>query len=365
MRLLKTRPLSGDLLPFSRVASDDCLIACVDEPGEPEYAPRDPSSCRFSGWVVSRRNRATTIIAKVAGAEPREFKPTVARPDVVQALAETCRVENPVCGFRFELDLSHMREDGAPVRLEFTDGDSVLRSATYRICDRRPSASSTPPRAAYKDVWNAASQTEDHAKISVAGYTDEQRFRETAAATVRVLRASVGIQPEDVVLEIGAGVGRVGQALAPICRKWIGTDVSENMLRHARRRLRKLKNVELIATNGWNLDAIASASVDVVYCTVVFMHLDEWDRYNYVREGLRILRPGGRMYADNFNLLGEAGWQFFLKHADEIHPLDRPPNISKSSTPQELQVYFQRAGFVDVQVVSGDMWVYAHGKKPG
>jgi ubiquinone/menaquinone biosynthesis C-methylase UbiE len=93
------------------------------------------------------------------------------------------------------------------------------------------------------------------------------------------------------VLEIGAGVGRVGMVLAPICKGWIGVDMSENMLRHIERRLAGLTNVRTVATNGFDLSGIASESVDVVYSTVVFMHLDEWDRYGYIKEGcFRILK---------------------------------------------------------------------------
>jgi ubiquinone/menaquinone biosynthesis C-methylase UbiE len=120
------------------------------------------------------------------------------------------------------------------------------------------------------------------------------------------------VHRDDVVLEIGAGVGRVGAELAPLCKRWIGADVSENMLSYLHERLREHANVEAVSLNGWDLSPIDSESVDVVYATVVFMHLDDWDRYGYIREGLRVLKPGGRMYVDNTNLLSEPGWERFL-----------------------------------------------------
>ena len=83
--------------------------------------------------------------------------------------------------------------------------------------------------------------------------------------------------------------------------------------------------------------ALSDDSIDVVYCTVVFMHLDEWDRYEYVKEAFRVLKPGGRAYFDNFNLMSEEGWAIFESH----HQIsERPSHISKSSTPQELLKYF-------------------------
>lgn len=218
-------------------------------------------------------------------------------------------------------------------------------------------------RNQYKALWNSVSKSEDEAKGAVSGYTDEDRYRETAQGTVALLQHCVGVRKEDVILEIGAGVGRVGAALAPLCKEWIGTDVSENMTQHMRRRLAGLGNVRIVATNGFNLSAIPSESIDLVYCTVVFMHLDEFERYGYVAEGFRILKPGGRMLVDNVNLLSEPGWQFFLEHC-AIPAHERPPQISRTSTPQELEAYFRHAGFVDIGQLDPDLWIVTFGRKP-
>ncbi len=228
-----------------------------------------------------------------------------------------------------------------------------------------PVVDPTRPRADYKSVWNAVAGDVETAKLAVSGYTDEEEYRKMGESTVLTLQRHTGLFADDVVLEIGAGVGRVGPAIAPLCKKWIATDVSENMLRHVRERTSQYDNVETVATNGWDLSPVGSESVDLVYCTVVFMHLDEWERFNYVREAMRILRPGGRFYVDNFNLLGDDGWTFFMKTLEDYPPLERPPNISKSSTPEELRTYLERAGFADVVVNSNAMWIWVHGRKPG
>jgi len=184
----------------------------------------------------------------------------------------------------------------------------------------------------------------------------------TGEETLRFLQDSAGIGNDDIVLEIGCGIGRVGKVVAPLCRKWIGCDVASNMLSLTAERLKDLSNVELLEISGYNLSGVADASVDVVYCTVVFMHLESWDRYNYIAEGFRVLRPRGRIYVDNINLCSDGGWKVFETHR-AFSPTNRPPHMTQNSTPQEIETYLARAGFSGVRVSTDDDWIRASGIK--
>ncbi len=152
------------------------------------------------------------------------------------------------------------------------------------------------------------------------------------------------------------------RSLLPLCQQWIGCDVSSNMLKYAARRLNQFNNVRLVEISGFDLKPIEDESVDVVYCTVVFMHLDEWDRYNYVLEAHRVLRPGGRIWIDNFNLCSDEGWAIFEDHRN-IPTDQRLPHMSKSSTPQEIGVYLRRAGFRSVKLKENGAWIRAWARK--
>ncbi|MES2695227.1 MAG: class I SAM-dependent methyltransferase [Verrucomicrobiota bacterium] len=221
-------------------------------------------------------------------------------------------------------------------------------------------------RGDYKSVWNSLSGSKKEAYLVVSGYTDEDKFHADGEDTADILRETVGVKPDDVFLEIGCGVGRVGRILSPFVKEWIGCDVSANMLRLAGRRLLGLHNTRLQEVSGYDLQPIPDASVDVVYTTVVFMHLEEWDRYNYVLEAMRVLKPGGRFYCDNVDISSPTGWAVFEESRKNFSPKGRPAQISKCSTQPELKAFVDHAGFVDTHVAGRlDFWAYAWGTKPG
>jgi ubiquinone/menaquinone biosynthesis C-methylase UbiE len=146
-------------------------------------------------------------------------------------------------------------------------------------------------RADYKAVWTQLFETESSVKLHIGGVEEELWFEVTGVATKEALVSTVGINPTDTIIEIGCRVGRVGKQIASLCRKWIGCDVSPHMLELATHRLEALNNVELHEITGFDLRPLADEVAGVVYSTVVFMHLEQWDRFNYVLEAHRVLRP--------------------------------------------------------------------------
>jgi ubiquinone/menaquinone biosynthesis C-methylase UbiE len=330
-------------------------------------------SLRFKGWAASFEEGGASVRVTFPDGRVEEHHADQPRPDVVAHFRNYDKSADERCGFDFSLSLPNEIPGSYEISIEVFNASFESGPIPFQVNDftsmrwqqKSRDALNESSRANYKDTWNAVSQNENQAKISVAGYTDESEFERTAEYTLEVLQSRVGVKADDVVLEIGCGVGRMARILSPLCRRWIGGDVSENMLQHARQRVGDLDNVEFTVLNGWDLAPIDDASVDMVYCTVVFMHLDEWDRFNYICEAMRVLRPGGRLYVDNYNLCSLHGWDFFMKNMLENHPLDRPSNISKSSTSQELGFFFRKAGFENVSLHESDeMWLHAWGEKP-
>jgi len=188
-------------------------------------------------------------------------------------------------------------------------------------------AASLGERSAYKKVWDLQAGDPDLASLSVAGHTDEATLELTGRGFIDTLRSTVGVDRDDVVLEIGCGIARVGRPLSLECLHWFGADISGVMLGHAAARLRDRPNTTLVELATVGLQEFPRDAFDLAYCTIVFMHLFEWDRYRYVEEVFRVLRPGGRCYFDNFSLDSEHGWNVFMDGAR--YPLE--PRIHDNS----------------------------------
>lgn len=336
------------------------ILGRVDNPDAGEHSTPYRAQ-RFRGWAWWSFDGPVEVVVLRNSEEIATHTADLSRPDVQEAVLSNRGIEVAErCGFNFDVLLPSGRSSHT-VEIRFRASGAPERDAgtfTFELLPERM-------RGAYQDNWHTLSATHDDARGMVAGTVEEETFAETASATVAQLERTIGLSAEDVVLEIGCGVGRVGAELAPRCARWIGCDVSASMLAHAAERIGSDADAEFVQVSGWDLDPIPDASVDAVYCTVVFMHLDEWDRYQYVLEAKRVLRPGGRLYVDNFNLLGDGGWETFERIKAEAHPLARSPAISKSSTPQELETYLTRAGFERVEVASESFWTFAWGRKPG
>jgi SAM-dependent methyltransferase len=331
------------------------LRGALDEPG-----PRQPYARELAvrGWALSTDGAPVEIVVEADGRPVWSGTPDGPRADVAPLFPKVATAA--ASGFSVRLDaaaLPDVPEATVVVRVR-RSGEADFHEIGRAVVSRHGQDFA---RTAYGQVWDEISQTESAARVAVSGTADDQEWARSGEATAGDIRTLAGVTAADDVMEIGCGAGRVGRFLAPHCRHWAGADVSPNMLRHAAESLKDLPNVSTVRLNGYDLAGVADRSLDVVYCTGVFMHLDEWERYRYVLDARRVLRPGGRLYVDNFNLLEPEGWALFMEHF-RMDPSKRPANVSRHSTPQELERYLTQAGYTDVRLRTGGLWVTAVGR---
>ena len=221
----------------------------------------------------------------------------------------------------------------------------------------------------YHAFWEQAARTPESALLAVDGSADESILQATGRWTAAQVAQALLLQPDDQVLELGCGVGRIGRELAPQCRSWHGVDIAANMLTVAKQRTSHLSNVAFQHLHRTSLSMFADASFDKAYAVAVLIHLDKEDVFLYLREVTRILRPGGLVYFDTWNLAHAVGWQRWMLEVEQWAGTDQVgrKDVARNQfcVPYELQLYIQHAGLREVMCLADSPWIQMIAVKPG
>jgi SAM-dependent methyltransferase len=94
-------------------------------------------------------------------------------------------------------------------------------------------------------------------------------------------------------LDFGCGVGRLTSALGRHFETAIGVDISPTMVQLAERLNRRPERVSYVLNARDDLQTFSSDHFDLVYTDIVLQHIRPDAVLTYLREFLRVLRPGG------------------------------------------------------------------------
>lgn len=156
--------------------------------------------------------------------------------------------------------------------------------------------------------WNERAREDAHYYVAFGSKNqDDEGFEATGAEVVAAIEWELKRFPANAnrrawrALEIGCGPGRLIKPLSRIFGEIHGVDVSDEMVRLARERLRGIPHAHVHATNGASLGLFADESFDAVYSYAVFQHIPSRDVVlEYMRETRRVLKPGG-IFRGQFN----------------------------------------------------------------
>jgi ubiquinone/menaquinone biosynthesis C-methylase UbiE len=123
------------------------------------------------------------------------------------------------------------------------------------------------------------------------------RFRDIEGEIQRALSA-VELGPDQTLVEIGCGTGRLARAAANICRKVYAYDISEAMLRFAADEAEKAGLTEKIRfrRGGFLSCHEDDEPVDVVVTQIAMHHLPDFWKGIALKRIADMLTPGGMFY---------------------------------------------------------------------
>jgi SAM-dependent methyltransferase len=206
--------------------------------------------------------------------------------------------------------------------------------------------------ASHQAFWDRSAEVD--AIRSIADQDSDESFESSGIVDAEAVRPF--LPGDGAFLEIGCGLGRVLQHVAPMCREVHGLDISAAMVKRGEERLRHLPNVHLCHGNGYDLEPFGDDRFDVVYCGFVFQHMPKTTVYNYLLETYRVLKPEGVfrfqvpniLRNDQFNSFRHFAQPYFVHHPYPMH----------FYTPVEIVQLTTKAGFW-VEELTSDIVVRA------
>ena len=222
----------------------------------------------------------------------------------------------------------------------------------------------------YQEFWDRQSETVEAAIRAVDGSNDESIVQHTGVWTAKQVAYALDLQATDRVLELGCGVGRIGKELAPRCAHWVGSDISPNMLKAAAHRLEGVPNIDFRQLERSSFDGVfADGDFNKAYSVAVFCHMDKEDLFLYLRDLHRVMRPGGVIYVETWNLAHPVGWRRWeheVRHWSSLAAGDRKDaGRNQFCHPSEFALYVEQAGFELLAQHSDSPWTQiVAGKEP-
>lgn len=130
------------------------------------------------------------------------------------------------------------------------------------------------------------SKVPDHSRLKRR--RSEELTRQKNESKLTLVRKE--LNPTTVFLEFGAGDCRFAMEVAPLVKTAIAVDISDQ-----RENNRPVpENFSLITYDGYNLNAIADGSIDIVFSDQLIEHLHPEDTAEHIKLVRRILKNGGK-----------------------------------------------------------------------
>jgi SAM-dependent methyltransferase len=177
------------------------------------------------------------------------------------------------------------------------------------IADHNARAANTDEHIAHwASVFDAAAGISPEGSVALYSLGDPRALDAMTVEVVDRMREWELLSTDRAVLEIGCGIGRFVQALAPEVRSIVGIDISGRMIEQARTRCGALTTASFVQCSGHDLAWFPGARFDLVYAIDTLPYLVDTDcdlAAACLREAARVLAPGGHMLVLNWSYRGD------------------------------------------------------------
>jgi len=155
--------------------------------------------------------------------------------------------------------------------------------------------------------WSVAQSEE--ASVALYSFGNPALLREATREIAELFTTWGLLGPDKTALDIGCGIGRLEEALAPKLLHLTAIDVSEAMTAAARRRCVGISNVRVQTASGLDLRDHADGSFDLVFAVDSFPYLVQSGMplvETHFAEAHRVLRGGGDFVILDFSYREES-----------------------------------------------------------
>jgi ubiquinone/menaquinone biosynthesis C-methylase UbiE len=243
---------------------------------------------------------------------------------------------------------------------ELAETHRQLERAHRLLEETRRRLSETEERAvdeilSYEAAWEALIQ-ESSADVAIGA----NRPFDLIGRLLLAVLTEEGLEPAATLVDLGCGTGRLAVHAIPylVGGHYIGIDIARTMLDEAQERVEstvpdspgRVSWIHQISP-AFALDA---GSVDMICAFSVFTHMEHEDSYLYLKEALRIVRPGGRFVFSCLPVDTTWGEEVFLGSAGR-DPQTRYRTVRNVSTSRDLMEEIARlAGWTPIRWRGGD-----------
>jgi SAM-dependent methyltransferase len=170
-----------------------------------------------------------------------------------------------------------------------------------------------------------------------------------------------GMAPHHTLCDFGCGTGRLAMHAVPYLAtgRYVGTDIAESMLTHARKRLAlqdsKPNGAEVtFVKQRPDVFDVPDASVDFMCAFSVFTHMEPEDAYRYLKAARRVVRPGGKFVLACLPMHLAAAREIFVAQAEKPFEERWSDVRNFTTTTEQMETVAALAGWDVVRWYRGD-----------